>query len=189
MKSFFSYDENQGFERHETAAAAKADAESALEMYRDDAGDGWSDEVGRVCWGLVIGTVSETERRERCPDTDCDGECDRDVHHCNDYDVQIEYAVVDAESELTRLRADLTALRERMRWVPVSERLPEDGVDVLAVSNSGVTDAYVLFDMDGLPDWRRGDYQIRGVTHWQPLPAAPEVQGSPSSHSKEVRNV
>ena len=74
------------------------------------------------------------------------------------------------------LESNLTALRERMRWVPVGERLPEDGVDVLAVSNSGVTDAYVLFDMDGLPDWRRGDYQIRGVTHWQPMPAAPEVQ-------------
>jgi hypothetical protein len=87
-------------------------------------------------------------------------------------------ANADCKSHTVNWRERALAAEARQAWVPVGERLPEDGVDVLAVSNSGVTDAYVLFDMDGLPDWRRGDYQIRGVTHWQPLPAAPEVDNA-----------
>ena len=183
MKGFFSYDENQGFERHETAAAAKADAESALEMYRDDACDGWPDEVNRVCWGFVLGIVSEVERRERCPDLDCDGECERDVHHCNDYDVQIEYAVLDTDSELARLRADLTALRERLRWVPVGERLPEVWTHVEIECRLPLERFWIgcLRD-DGLWAGSGGANISACVVAWryidapEPLPAAPEVQ-------------
>ncbi|KMV90566.1 hypothetical protein HMPREF9688_03365 [Klebsiella oxytoca 10-5244] len=68
------------------------------------------------------------------------------------------------------------------RWVPVSERMPEDGQHIIIFCD----DAFVLFaqhrDGEFFDVVRDGDEFFettsRCVTHWMPLPAAPqEAQG------------
>ncbi len=78
----------------------------------------------------------------------------------------------------------LDAAREldRRSWIPVTERLPEDGVPVAIVAdrgrtpdNRGVVAAGELYrgcwyhTLPGLVS-----RQIADVTHWMPLPAPPE---------------
>lgn len=66
-------------------------------------------------------------------------------------------------------------LRNPPRWIPVSERLPEDGVRVLAwdVREESWRIAYVdtTWYMVGFDD----DTSIC-VTHWMPLPEPPEAK-------------
>lgn len=115
---------------------------------------------------------------------------------------------------LERLTAENAALREKRRWIPVTERMPEPETDVLAVCNR---DGYIfvipaiyedgkLLTQEsawnwsdiycyGLYDEEADDYYIPegwwenrqfnpddvynnsvdcAVTHWMPLPDAPE---------------
>lgn len=58
-------------------------------------------------------------------------------------------------------------------WIPVTERLPQDGAEVLAWSRKGF--AYVDWFIDG--KWQvnglvDGKHEV--VTHWMPLPDPPE---------------
>lgn len=57
---WFSYDPEDGFERH--ATEARATAERTLDMERDNAGDGWSECVEEICYGRVCGEVRQTSR-------------------------------------------------------------------------------------------------------------------------------
>jgi hypothetical protein len=65
------------------------------------------------------------------------------------------------------------------RWIPVSERLPEPGVDVLVVTSVyGVTAAA----LDYFGDWyiANTSYNVRlgHVTHWIPMPGTPGKEPS-----------
>ncbi len=51
---YFSYDDETGFDLHDTADAAKAAAEASIDAYRDEAGEGWPEAVDNICWGQVI---------------------------------------------------------------------------------------------------------------------------------------
>lgn len=56
MKRYFSWDfDGDGFQFWETAEEAKADAEAALQLYRDDAStDGWPEDIETlVLWGEI----------------------------------------------------------------------------------------------------------------------------------------
>lgn len=53
MQKFFAYDDETGFDTYDTAAEAKAAAEQSLQGYRDDAGEGWDEIAGNVCWGEI----------------------------------------------------------------------------------------------------------------------------------------
>lgn len=69
--------------------------------------------------------------------------------------------------------AELAELRGRVAWVPVGERLPEDGLEKLVVVRHNGhpytrTARYAPRDIDGLPEWSVSD-----VTHWMPLPTPP----------------
>lgn len=116
---------------------------------------------------------------------------------------------------IERLTDENAALREKQRWIPVTERLPEPETDVLAVCNRNgyifVIPAiyedgklltqesawnwsdiycYGLYDEDAddyyIPEgwWENRQFNPDdvynnpvdcAVTHWMPLPGAPEV--------------
>lgn len=79
---------------------------------------------------------------------------------------------------IERLTAENAALREKVpRWISVEERRPEPGKRVLATDGVFVGEAY----RTSADTWRRYDgIAMRDclgsiVTHWMPLPGAPEA--------------
>jgi len=77
--------------------------------------------------------------------------------------MRAELATLRAEAQEYRNRAEKAEAQLRERWVPVTERLPDPDADCLFASGNAV----FRFRMySHLPD---------GVTHWMPLPIAPEV--------------
>ncbi len=89
-----------------------------------------------------------------------------------------------AKEENDALRAELAAMRERERWIPVGERLP-DIPDNLRFRKSVITrddDGYMtvasyrLFDNKWYCDY--SDTVLYHVTHWHELPQPPEEGGN-----------
>ena len=70
MNRFFSYCPDCGIDDHATAEEAEKHADGCLDHYRDDAPDGWDENVTSICWGEIKGSVLETERRPFNPETD-----------------------------------------------------------------------------------------------------------------------
>ncbi|HFJ2970808.1 TPA: DUF551 domain-containing protein [Klebsiella pneumoniae] len=77
-------------------------------------------------------------------------------------------------SEYEAMCATVNSDEWPQRWIPVSERMPDDNSDVLCTA-----------EFDGPGDWRRkvgywheGEWVVYGAswtpTHWMPLPAAPQ---------------
>ena len=80
-------------------------------------------------------------------------------------------AMMEAHDNLEEYIAELEAAQ---RWIPVSERLPEDWTMVLFTN--GVTRGIGQFDKDGFYDyWYEYSFN-KPVTHWMPLPNPPEVK-------------
>lgn len=82
-----------------------------------------------------------------------------------------------AVATIERLTAENAALREKVpQWISVEERRPEPGKRVLATDGVFVGEAY----RTSADTWRRYDgIAMRDclgsiVTHWMPLPEAPE---------------
>ena len=79
-----------------------------------------------------------------------------------------------------RYAEEIAVLRERQRWIPVAERLPEDRSNVLVVAywheRWGV---YMGWCAPERAEWcvhiGIGDRCDVAVTHWMPLPYKPEV--------------
>ena len=89
----------------------------------------------------------------------------------------VEHLAAAAASLIERLTAENAALREKVpQWVSVEERRPEPGKRVLATDGVFVGEAY----RTSADTWRRYDgIAMRDclgsiVTHWMPLPGAPE---------------
>ena len=98
-----------------------------------------------------------------CSDQDC-----ADCPACKyiGYGDCLERLVADAAELIERLTAENAALREKQRWIPVTERLPQvDGNYIVCTAHGSVTK--VRFDP------ALGRFQ-RIFTHWMPLPAAAE---------------
>ena len=80
MKRFFSYDDQNEFELHDTLAEAKASAEKAFEYCSDEArSEGWSESVDEICYGELRGHVVEllrepwdTNKHGAAPEEGCD---------------------------------------------------------------------------------------------------------------------
>ena len=92
-----------------------------------------------------------------------------------DFDRRIRQGGDDAIAAVSELMAS--------RWIPVEERLPEEGVRVLvcntyggSLPNQGDT-GYVVDNgvMEG-EEWCITDDPFFHVTHWMPLPEPPEVE-------------
>ena len=79
-------------------------------------------------------------------------------------------------------RAERDALVEAARWIPVSERLPDNGVNVLGALKSS-TDKYTMCrieysDKHTDHDWSADGFEVSNcwtVTHWMPLPEPPPI--------------
>lgn len=94
----------------------------------------------------------------------------------------------DAEQYLDAQEAIDAALAalQREQWVPLSERLPEkEQYPVLVAHRSGAVRMVFGIEpfIDG--DWM-GYYEptlqgrfLRGITHWMPLPPAPQTEEKP----------
>jgi len=81
--------------------------------------------------------------------------------------------------EISKLRSEVSALREQVRWIPVSERLPEDYENVLLLLNGLVASSG--FHNSIIPQWSADGFYYHSnwydtVTHWKPLPQPPEVE-------------
>jgi len=70
VSRYWSYD-GDTVETHDTAAKAQAHAQAGLDSYRDDAWEGWAEEVECIMWGRVVEQVVETSREEVNEDGDC----------------------------------------------------------------------------------------------------------------------
>ena len=82
--------------------------------------------------------------------------------------------IASLESQLARLEAENATLRGRMRWIPVSERLPErDGFYLVLEDVNQVAGYYHWCRAFG---WNTdgGRINIQSVTHWMPLPETPK---------------
>ena len=85
---------------------------------------------------------------------------------------ELHCLVTDAADEIERLR-------EERRWIPVAERLPDEGEMVLWHGPADTFCPFVVGNRDGESiDWG-GDLTTSiaksRVTHWQPLPSPPET--------------
>lgn len=75
-----------------------------------------------------------------------------------------------AESRIAELEAE-------RRWIPVSERLPDNWESVLTIDISKSTrDAVTAFYNPETSRWSTHSAGDLWVTHWMPLPEPPEVQ-------------
>lgn len=77
-----------------------------------------------------------------------------------------------------RYAEEAMELREKHQWIPVAERLPAEGMRVLAASE-GVFSGEAYLSCEGV--WMRSYGVVwvslvdMPVTHWMPLPYKPEV--------------
>ena len=80
------------------------------------------------------------------------------------------------------LNARIAELEAARRWIPVSERLPEDRVTILAAFNNReilTAKYYKYYEGFGSVEnyWRIEGWHSGNVTHWMPLPEPPIVYG------------
>ena len=72
-----------------------------------------------------------------------------------------------------RAAARIAELEEKQRWIPVSERLPEDLQSIIVFTKDRKTHIIRFLELYG----REGFGSLSDiVTHWMPLPELPEVQ-------------
>lgn len=80
-------------------------------------------------------------------------------------------------TENAKAEAERDALREKQRWIPVTERLPERDVQVLGWYKDNPFSQYrpevVAWNGNGWVFVYAHRY-VTNVTHWMPLPKAPE---------------
>ena len=77
-------------------------------------------------------------------------------------------AEVHWDCKIAQLEAELAALREQTRWIPVSERLPEKFQRCIVLDKNKL-----------VHNWMHDDALLplfAEYTHWMPLPEPPEVE-------------
>ena len=71
-----------------------------------------------------------------------------------------------------RYAEEIAVLQEREKWVPVTERLPDQCMDILV----SYRDGHILMGTAMCDDWIEEDLEDGKITHWMPLPDVPEVE-------------
>lgn len=111
-------------------------------------------------------TAQEIVQALRCC---ADGECKDCAMHEDKQRCQ-ENLLAKAAEAIERLTAENAALREKKRWISVTEKTPEYDMPQLALNADG--DALIANYAYG--EWFDTWGQDVEVTHWMPLPGAPE---------------
>lgn len=105
-----------------------------------------------------------------------EGECKDCAMHEDKQRCQ-ENLLAKAAEAIERLTAENAALREKQRWIPVTERFPERDVQVLGWYKDNPFSQYrhevVAWNGNGWVFVYAHRY-VTNVTHWMPLPKAPE---------------
>ena len=76
---FFSYSPDEGFDFHCTKEEAVREAQAALDVERDNSGDGWSEEVCEICWGVICERAYMTNKRNAEPRSNFDYLCEYEL--------------------------------------------------------------------------------------------------------------
>lgn len=84
-----------------------------------------------------------------------------------------------AEARAEAAEAKVRELEAASRWIPVTERLPENLQNVLFLADSG--DVYMGTHMKSIRQWAGyglywHDDNYSSITHWQPLPHPPKQE-------------
>lgn len=82
---FFMYSPSTDFEWYVTAESAKEAANAEIDSYRDEAGDGWNEDVECVCWGEIRQDTRAVSDEPAPPGSTCDR--------------TVDYALVDMHKE------------------------------------------------------------------------------------------
>ena len=89
--------------------------------------------------------------------------------------------VVDKEELIRALKYDRGQYSKGFRdgtpkWIPVTERLPEEWVTVLVWSRCGFCETAVYLGIPGKwrVTWNHDMLEVDTITHWMPLPEPPE---------------
>ena len=101
--------------------------------------------------------------------------------HMKDFDRRIRNGgddAIAAVAELWEAREkilfDITDAFTKARWIPVEERLPEEGVRVLVFDKAfRQPEMGTYYAADG---WGGDEIAMLDPTHWMPLPEPPEVK-------------
>ena len=87
-----------------------------------------------------------------------------------------------ADRRIDELEDALDAARSKAaEWIPVSERLPDDRVNVLTCGDDPVDGPFILIGRRepeskfGPAHWHLPCFAFGPVTHWMPLPEPPEA--------------
>ena len=101
--------------------------------------------------------------------------CGRE-HDCGIHGCRIVREAAELIEKLTdrcaRYAEEIAVLQERQKWVPVTERLPDQCMDILV----SYRDGHILMGTAMCDDWIEEDLEDGKITHWMPLPDVPEVE-------------
>lgn len=122
----------------------------------------------RLCVGVARGPC------EDCPASDCD----REVSCTTAAMIGAADRLETLLNRCARCAEEIAVLRERQRWIPVTEQLPADGERVLAYGKDRVIhDAKWSWPKNEWFDKVTGNSYFESfVTHWMPLLPTPEVE-------------
>ena len=78
--------------------------------------------------------------------------------------------ILNFRTQVEQLTKDLEAEREKNRWIPVSERLPEKDIDCLCFEGKFAGLGYYGRNSNTLRmQWQVNGFVSKYVTHWKPI--------------------
>jgi hypothetical protein len=90
---------------------------------------------------------------------------------------ELEHIAYMQTIEIQSLNARIAELEEKQRWIPLSERMPDNWESVLTIDISKSTRGPVTAFFNPETSLWSAHFGDLWVTHWMPLPEPPIVYG------------